>query len=99
MEPGFRTETTFDQIVRIHVEDEFGGRIGRGIRRVALVTGAGSGIGRAAAIALAETGFAVVLAGRRKELLEAAAAEAGEEAKALTVDVCDSASVSALRPG
>ena len=66
------------------------------MRRIALVTGAGSGIGRAAAIALAETGFAVVLAGRRKELLETAAAEAGNEAKALTVDVCESASVSAL---
>jgi NAD(P)-dependent dehydrogenase (short-subunit alcohol dehydrogenase family) len=42
--------------------------------RVALVTGAGSGIGRAAAIALQEAGYAVVLAGRRVETLEQTAA-------------------------
>ena len=53
--------------------------------RVALVTGAGSGIGRAAAIALAGAGFVVVLAGRRLEPLEAAAAAAGPDAVALVV--------------
>jgi NAD(P)-dependent dehydrogenase (short-subunit alcohol dehydrogenase family) len=61
---------------------------------VALVTGAGSGIGRAAAIALAGAGFKVVLAGRRPEPLEAAAAEAG--GVALTCDVRDPESVAAL---
>ena len=38
--------------------------------KVAIVTGAGSGIGRASALALMKTGFAVVLAGRRKDALE-----------------------------
>ena len=64
--------------------------------RIALVTGAGSGIGRASAIALAEAGFTVVLAGRRREQLEATAAEAGHDALALTCDVRDPASVAAL---
>jgi NAD(P)-dependent dehydrogenase (short-subunit alcohol dehydrogenase family) len=66
------------------------------VSRIALVTGAGSGIGRATAIALASAGFTVVLAGRRREPLEAAAAEAGRDARALTCDVRDPASVSAL---
>jgi NAD(P)-dependent dehydrogenase (short-subunit alcohol dehydrogenase family) len=55
--------------------------------RVALVTGAGSGIGRAASIALADAGFAVVLAGRRQEPLEEAAAAAGNGAVAIACDV------------
>ena len=64
--------------------------------RIALVTGAGSGIGRAAAVALAEAGFTVVLAGRRREPLEEAATEAGADAVALTCDVRDPASVATL---
>ena len=64
--------------------------------RVALVTGAGSGIGRATAIALADAGFTVVLAGRRLEPLEAAAAAVGRDAVALTCDVRDPESVAAL---
>jgi NAD(P)-dependent dehydrogenase (short-subunit alcohol dehydrogenase family) len=66
------------------------------VTRVALVTGAGSGIGRACAVALAESGFSVVLAGRRRELLEAGAAEAGAGAVAVPCDVTDAASVDAL---
>ena len=45
--------------------------------RVAIVTGAGTGIGKAAALALLQEGYAVVLAGRRAELLEATVKEAG----------------------
>ena len=45
--------------------------------RTALVTGAGGGIGRAAALALAQDGFAVALAGRRRDALEETAGLAG----------------------
>jgi NAD(P)-dependent dehydrogenase (short-subunit alcohol dehydrogenase family) len=48
--------------------------------KIAVVTGAGSGIGRASALALAEAGFAVILAGRRREMLEETAALAGHPA-------------------
>jgi NAD(P)-dependent dehydrogenase (short-subunit alcohol dehydrogenase family) len=63
---------------------------------IALVTGAGSGIGRASALALAGAGFSVVLAGRRLEPLEAGAAEAGGAALALVCDVRDPTSVARL---
>ncbi len=65
--------------------------------RTALVTGASSGIGRAAALALAKDGFAVALAGRRREKLEETAAMAGA-ATTLVVptDVTDAASIDAL---
>jgi NAD(P)-dependent dehydrogenase (short-subunit alcohol dehydrogenase family) len=66
--------------------------------RISLVTGAGSGIGRAVAEALAEAGWAVVLAGRRQEPLEETAAWIGARAETLVVptDVSDEAAVSAL---
>jgi NAD(P)-dependent dehydrogenase (short-subunit alcohol dehydrogenase family) len=66
---------------------------------VALVTGAGSGIGRAAAIALLRKGWRVTLAGRRPEPLEETAALAGagsDQALAAPTDVRDPASVRAL---
>jgi NAD(P)-dependent dehydrogenase (short-subunit alcohol dehydrogenase family) len=65
-------------------------------RKVALITGAGSGIGKAAALALAKAGYAVVLAGRRLAALEAVAREAGSEALPVATDVTDRASVDAL---
>src|SRR3954453_11264587 len=64
--------------------------------KVAVVTGAGSGVGRASAVALAGPGFTVVLAGRRSEPLRSAAAEAGSDAVALTCDVRDPREVADL---
>lgn len=67
--------------------------------KVALVTGGGTGIGRSAALALVRSGFAVVLAGRRPEPLNAVAREAeklGGSALAVPTDVGDPASVKAL---
>jgi NAD(P)-dependent dehydrogenase (short-subunit alcohol dehydrogenase family) len=65
--------------------------------RVALVTGAGSGIGRASALALIEAGFSVVLAGRRPEQLnETAARGASGRALAIPADVTDPTSVDEL---
>jgi len=65
--------------------------------KVAIVTGSGSGVGRAAALALARDGFAVVLAGRRPEPLAATAALAGAaETLCVPTDVSDPVSVRAL---
>ena len=67
--------------------------------KVAVVTGAGSGIGQGVAIALLRHGYAVVLAGRRRHLLEAALHVSGEDpARGLVVptDVGDAESVRRL---
>ncbi len=66
--------------------------------RVAIVTGAGSGIGKAAALALLKDGWRVVLAGRRESLLHAVIAEAGAAGRSLAVptDVADPIAVRAL---
>jgi NAD(P)-dependent dehydrogenase (short-subunit alcohol dehydrogenase family) len=64
--------------------------------RVALVTGAGSGIGRATSIALADAGFAVVATGRRREPLEETATAAGNGAVAVVCDVRDPGQVDRL---
>ena len=63
---------------------------------VALVTGAGSGIGRAVARGLSEAGWRLVLAGRRREALEAVAGELSSEALCVPTDVADPQAVDAL---
>ena len=63
---------------------------------VAIVTGGGSGIGRASALALARAGWRVVVAGRRLAALESVRATAAQEILAVPVDVTDEASVAAL---
>jgi NAD(P)-dependent dehydrogenase (short-subunit alcohol dehydrogenase family) len=67
--------------------------------KIALVTGAGSGIGRAVALGLLDDGWTVVLAGRRAEPLQAVATDAGargQAALAVPTDVTDPTSVQAL---
>jgi len=66
--------------------------------KVAIVTGAGSGIGKASALALLNEGYAVALAGRRKDALESVVREAkpGSRTLAVVTDVGDPASVRAL---
>ncbi|MDB5874158.1 MAG: dehydrogenase with different specificity (related to short-chain alcohol dehydrogenase)-like [Ramlibacter sp.] len=66
--------------------------------KVAIVTGGGTGIGKAAAMALLGDGWRVAVAGRRKEPLDAVIAEANAAGRALAVptDVTDPASVEAL---
>ncbi|HEU4893238.1 MAG TPA: SDR family oxidoreductase [Vicinamibacterales bacterium] len=65
---------------------------------IAIVTGAGSGIGRAVTMALANAGWSVVLAGRRAEQLEKAAREAGpdDRAVAMPTDITDPDAVARL---
>ncbi len=68
-------------------------------QRTAIVTGAGTGIGKAAAHALLRSGYRVAFAGRRQAQLDAAIAEAGAfaaHALAVPTDVADPASVAAL---
>ena len=67
--------------------------------RIAMVTGAGSGIGKASALALARAGYAVVLAGRRADALGVVAGairEAGGETLPVPADVADPNSVDSL---
>ncbi|WP_290542114.1 SDR family oxidoreductase [Aestuariivirga sp.] len=64
--------------------------------KVAMVTGAGSGIGKAVALAFAREGYHVALAGRRADLLNAVATDIGGTALAVPTDVSDPKSVKAL---
>jgi NADP-dependent 3-hydroxy acid dehydrogenase YdfG len=66
--------------------------------KIAMVTGAGSGIGREIAIALVNAGYAVALAGRRREALEQTATLAGDPSRTLVAptDISDEAAVDSL---
>ena len=67
--------------------------------RIALVTGASSGVGKATALALMKAGYTVVLAGRRRDALEATAAEGkafGGKSLVVPADVTDPAAIKAL---
>jgi len=65
-------------------------------QKIALVTGAGTGVGRAVSLALLREGYAVVLAGRRREKLDEVAREANGPTLVVAADVADPASVKAL---
>jgi NAD(P)-dependent dehydrogenase (short-subunit alcohol dehydrogenase family) len=64
--------------------------------KVAIVTGAGTGVGRAAALALMKTGYAVTLVGRRKEPLESVLKEGGGNGMAVSTDVKDVDAIRAM---
>ncbi|MEU0660845.1 SDR family oxidoreductase [Streptomyces lavendulocolor] len=66
------------------------------VPRIAVVTGAGSGIGRSVALALAEDGWSLALAGRRAEPLRETAALAGTDALCVPTDVTSPDAVTAL---
>ena len=69
------------------------------LQKVALVTGAGTGIGKAVALALMQEGYAAVLAGRRQDKLEETASEGkstGAKSLVVPTDVSDPASIKAL---
>jgi NAD(P)-dependent dehydrogenase (short-subunit alcohol dehydrogenase family) len=67
-------------------------------KKIAVVTGAGTGVGRAASLALINAGFTVVLAGRRLDMLQETQKLGGDASKSLCVqaDMTDPASIAAL---
>jgi NAD(P)-dependent dehydrogenase (short-subunit alcohol dehydrogenase family) len=69
----------------------------QGTSKIALVTGAGSGIGRAAALALLKQGYAVVLAGRHSATLELTVAQAGADAQRALPVVADVSNPESVR--
>jgi NAD(P)-dependent dehydrogenase (short-subunit alcohol dehydrogenase family) len=64
--------------LNVRAEDESMGNQGSGAGKIAVVTGAGSGIGRAVALTLYRAGYTVVLAGRRLDALKETATQAGD---------------------
>ncbi|WP_061934538.1 SDR family oxidoreductase [Aureimonas sp. AU22] len=69
------------------------------LSRIALVTGGGTGVGKAISKALASAGWTVVICGRRQEVLETTANELGQGTVAMVADIGDPASVAALFEG
>jgi NAD(P)-dependent dehydrogenase (short-subunit alcohol dehydrogenase family) len=64
--------------------------------KIALVTGAGTGVGRAVSLALLAEGYTVVLSGRRRDKLEAVAREANGQTLVAPADISDPAAIRAL---
>ena len=68
-------------------------------QKISIVTGAGTGVGKSASLALADEGWTIVLAGRRKDPIEAVANEIksrGGNASAIVTDTSDTKSVKGL---
>jgi NADP-dependent 3-hydroxy acid dehydrogenase YdfG len=68
-------------------------------QKVALVTGAGTGIGKASALALLNSGYQVIFVGRRQDVLETAIAQAGSlanHAQAIALDISQAEQVKDL---
>ena len=63
------------------------------MNKVAIITGAGTGVGKATAIKLSDAGFSVILIGRRKEKLEETKTECNDQALVLPMDVSDEVDV------
>ena len=57
------------------------------MNKVAIVTGAGTGVGKATAVKLSDAGFSVILIGRRKDKLEETKAVCNNQAQVLPMDV------------
>ena len=74
---GLVRQKSFTQVLTVAYHGE--NAMGIPIEKVALVTGAGSGVGRAVALALLNEGYGVVLAGRRRERLQESVKDAGED--------------------
>src|SRR5579863_1072815 len=87
-----RSPSPIGRVVRSRARREEGRMSGA---KIALVTGAGSGIGKAVALALMNDGYNVVLSGRRREPLEETARE-GKNGFPVPADVTDAVSVAAL---
>ena len=66
------------------------------MKQIALVTGAGRGVGRVTAITLAEKGWTVIMAGRNKSAIDAVAKEAGGDSVGIVCDVSNPESVKSL---
>jgi len=64
--------------------------------KIGIVTGAGSGIGRACALALGKEGARVALVGRRKDQIEKVAQEIGDQALAISADVSNMGEIDRL---
>ena len=100
-EPSMDVSTIVDGVDRTlpKIHQPYAEKVMNVSNRVAVVTGAGSGIGRASALALLKAGYCVVLAGRRQDALDQSVALAGDAASraiGVSTDVADPASVKNL---